>query len=258
MPVGATARELLPSSLACAKGVSQGPIGRPDRRGPIFHHVATPATTMNTIPTELTEIVIVEPKVFGDERGYFFETWHSDRYRAAGLPSAFVQDNLSYSLRGVLRGLHFQNPYAQGKLLSVLLGEVFDVAVDIRRGSPTFGRWVGVTLSAENRRQLYVPEGFAHGFCVLSDAALLQYKCTELYQPSAENSLRWDDPQFGIAWPVEQPILSEKDRRAPLLGETDPEKLPVYREARGCAARIKPNRGEGDHGAAPEAPMALR
>lgn len=188
---------------------------------------------MNTIPTALTEIVIVEPKVFGDERGYFFETWHSARYGAAGLPSAFVQDNLSYSLRGVLRGLHFQNPYAQGKLLSVLQGEVFDVAVDIRRGSPTFARWVGVTLSAENRRQLYVPEGFAHGFCVRSDAALLQYKCTELYQPNAENSLRWDDPQFGIAWPVEQPILSEKDRRAPLLGEIDPEKLPVYREARG-------------------------
>jgi dTDP-4-dehydrorhamnose 3,5-epimerase len=178
-------------------------------------------------------VVLVEPRVFGDDRGYFFETWHSARYGAAGLPSAFVQDNLSYSQRGVLRGLHFQNPYAQGKLLSVLQGEVFDVAVDVRRGSPTFGRWVGVTLSAENKRQLYVPEGFAHGFCVLSDAALVQYKCTEVYQPKAEHGLRWDDPGFGIAWPVDQPVLSEKDLRSPRLGEIDPECLPVYREGRG-------------------------
>jgi dTDP-4-dehydrorhamnose 3,5-epimerase len=188
---------------------------------------------MNTIPTALTEVVIIEPRVFGDDRGYFFETWQSARYEAAGLPSAFAQVNVSYSQRGVLRGLHFQNPYAQGKLLTVLQGELFDVAVDIRRGSPTFGRWVGVTLSSENRRQLYVPEGFAHGFCVLSDAALVQYKCTELYQPKAEHGLRWDDPEIGIAWPVAQPVLSEKDLHAPGLGAIDPELLPVYREGRG-------------------------
>jgi dTDP-4-dehydrorhamnose 3,5-epimerase len=185
---------------------------------------------MITIPTALPEVVIVETPVFGDERGYFFETWQSVRYGAAGLPSEFLQVNISYSRRGVLRGLHFQNPHPQGKLLSVLQGEIFDVAVDIRRGAPHFGQWVGVTLSAENRRQLYVPEGFAHGFCVLSEAALVQYKCTALYQPKSERSLLWDDPQIGIAWPVAHPILSEKDLRAPRLGEIDPEFLPLYRE----------------------------
>jgi dTDP-4-dehydrorhamnose 3,5-epimerase len=185
---------------------------------------------MNAIPTALPEVVIVEPRVFGDDRGYFFETWQSERYGAAGLPSAFVQDNVSYSQRKVLRGLHFQNPRAQGKLLLVLQGEIFDVAVDIRRGSPRFGQWVGVTLSSENRRQLYVPPGFAHGFCVLSDAALVQYKCTELYHQKSEHSLRWEDPRIGIAWPVERPVLSEKDLRAPRLDEIDPEFLPVYHD----------------------------
>ena len=183
---------------------------------------------MKLIPTALPEVFIIEPRVFGDERGYFFESWHSARHEAAGLPSAYVQDNLSYSEKGVIRGLHFQNPHAQGKLLSVLRGEVFDVAVDVRRGSPRFAQWAGARLSAENKHQLYVPPGFAHGFCVVSDCAIVQYKCTEYYQPQAEQSLRWDDPRIGIDWPVETPILSEKDRRAPTLDEIDPDRLPRF------------------------------
>ena len=183
---------------------------------------------MNTIPTALTEIVIVEPRVFGDERGYFFETWHSDRYGAAGLPSAFVQDNLSYSLRGVLRGLHFQNPHAQGKLLSVLQGEVFDVAVDIRRGSPTFGQHAAAILSADNKRHFWIPEGFAHGFLVLSETALFTYLCTAPYDRASDNSLRWDDPALAIDWPLAEVSLSAKDAAAPLLADIAPERLPQY------------------------------
>src|SRR5262245_47186665 len=144
---------------------------------------------MNVIETELAGVVILEPKVFRDDRGFFLETWNCQRYEASGMPARFVQDNLSHSKRGVLRGLHYQYPNGQGKLVSVLLGEVFDVAVDIRKGSPTFGRWVGVTLSAENKRQLFVPAGFAHGFLVTSDYALFSYKCTEYYQPKEEGSV---------------------------------------------------------------------
>jgi dTDP-4-dehydrorhamnose 3,5-epimerase len=184
---------------------------------------------MNIIPTSLPEVVVVEPKVFGDARGFFMETFNRDRYGAAGLPSAFVQDNVSCSARGVLRGLHYQEPHPQGKLLFVLQGAIFDVAVDIRRGSPSFGRWVGVTLSSENKRQLYVPPGFAHGFRVTSDTALVIYKCTEVYRPEAEHGVRWDDPQIGVEWPAGQPLLSDKDRRAPLLGEVPPDELPDYR-----------------------------
>jgi dTDP-4-dehydrorhamnose 3,5-epimerase len=183
---------------------------------------------MNLIQTTLPGVVIIEPKVFGDERGFFMETWNRPRYQAAGLPGGLVQDNFSSSRKGVLRGLHYQKPFAQGKLLSALDGEIFDVAVDIRRGSPDFGRWVGVVLSSENKRQIYVPPGFAHGFCVVSDTALVMYKCTELYHPEADHGVRWDDPRIAIDWPVTDPAVSDKDRRAPLLSAIAPDDLPDY------------------------------
>lgn len=169
---------------------------------------------MNVIETNLQGVVIIEPKVFGDNRGFFMETWNQEKYEKAELPFNFVQDNLSFSTKGVLRGLHFQNPNPQGKLVYVLQGEVFDVAVDIRVGSPTFGQWTGVTLSSENKRQFYVPEGFAHGFCVLSDTALFAYKCTEKYNPQAEGGIVWNDPDIGIEWPIREPILSDKDSKS--------------------------------------------
>jgi dTDP-4-dehydrorhamnose 3,5-epimerase len=181
---------------------------------------------MNVIPTDLPGVVIIEPQVFGDARGFFMETYNSPRYDAAGLPGVFVQDNVSKSRRGVLRGLHYQLPNPQGKLLTVLQGEIFDVAVDIRRGSPDFGRWVGVTLSDENRRQFYVPPGFAHGFCVTSETALVMYKCTEVYRPQNDRGVRWDDPRIGIAWPLTDATVSDKDGRAPLLADVPPEHLP--------------------------------
>jgi dTDP-4-dehydrorhamnose 3,5-epimerase len=183
---------------------------------------------VNVIETDLPGVLILEPKVFGDERGFFMESYNAGRYGEVGLPDRFVQDNLSFSRRGVLRGLHFQNPQPQGKLVSVLQGEVFDVAVDIRVGSPTFGRWTGVTLSAENKRQFYVPPDFAHGFVVTSDVALFFYKCTDYYAPHAEGSILWDDPEIGIEWPLEAPSLSEKDRAAPTLRETPEDALPRY------------------------------
>ncbi len=171
---------------------------------------------MKVEDTDLPGVKLIHPRVFEDARGFFMETWHRARYREAGLPD-FVQDNLSCSKKGVLRGLHFQHPHPQGKLVQVLAGEIFDVAVDIRQGSPTFARWVGVVLSSKNRRQLYIPEGFAHGFCVLSEEALVAYKCTDVYHPEADRGLRWDDPDIGIAWPIEDPILSPKDAGAPRL-----------------------------------------
>jgi dTDP-4-dehydrorhamnose 3,5-epimerase len=183
---------------------------------------------MNVVSSSLPGVVIIEPTVFGDARGFFMESWNRPRYEAAGLPGCYVQDNVSRSRQGVLRGLHYQRPFPQGKLLSVLEGTIFDVAVDIRRGSPDFGRWVGEILSSTNRRQLYVPPGFAHGFCVLSETALVMYKCTELYHPEADRGLRWDDPAIGIQWPVADPRVSDKDRRAPLLAAIAPEDLPVY------------------------------
>jgi dTDP-4-dehydrorhamnose 3,5-epimerase len=183
---------------------------------------------MNIVPTTLPGVVIVEPKVFGDARGFFMETWNGPRYEVAGLPGRFVQDNLSLSCKGVLRGLHYQKPFPQGKLLSVLDGEIFDVAVDIRRGSLAFGRWVGVVLSSANRRQLYVPPGFAHGFAVTSDTALVMYKCTDVYHPEADRGVRWDDPRIGIEWPVQGPAVSDKDGRAPLLEQIAPSDLPEY------------------------------
>lgn len=178
--------------------------------------------------TEIPEVLIIEPDFYGDNRGFFMETWNRSRYAEAGLDVNFVQDNLSHSTRGVLRGLHFQNPNAQGKLVSVLQGEVFDVAVDIRVGSPTFKQWVGVTLSGDSKQQFYIPEGFAHGFCVLSETALFTYKCTDFYSPSTEAGIQWDDPEIAIQWPISDPILSAKDKTYKSLRETAPECLPVY------------------------------
>lgn len=178
--------------------------------------------------TRLPGVVVVEPAVYRDDRGFLTEVWSQRRYDDAGLGIRFVQDNLSSSRRGVLRGLHYQWPAAQGKLVSVLHGEVFDVAADIRVGSPTFGQWVGVTLSSENKHQIYIPPGFAHGFAVLSETALVLYKCTEYYTPSDEGSVRWDDPSLAIAWPVAGPVLAPKDAAAPLLDEISTDRLPTF------------------------------
>lgn len=178
------------------------------------------------IETDLPGVVIIEPQVFEDARGFFMETWRQDRYQEYGLPVRFVQDNLSYSTRGILRGLHFQHPRAQGKLIQALHGEIFDVAVDIRVGSPTFGCWIGVVLSGDNRRQLYIPEGFAHGFCVISESALCAYKCTDFYVPAAEGGVLWNDPDIGIEWPVRAPILSSRDATHPPLKKIPRERLP--------------------------------
>jgi len=177
-------------------------------------------------PTELPGVLLVEPTVFRDVRGFFVETFQAERYAAAGIPGPFVQDNLSRSGKGTLRGLHFQEPHAQGKLVQVLRGAVWDVAVDVRKGSPHFGRWVGAELNDENRHQLWIPSGFAHGFCVLSESADFFYKCTALFAPEAERAVRWDDPALGIRWPVEAPRLSAKDAAAPPLSQAPV--LPAY------------------------------
>ena len=178
---------------------------------------------MDVFDATLPGVRVIEPDVYTDERGAFLETWNARDYGKHGLDVAFVQDNLSRSRRHVLRGLHFQNPRPQGKLISVVQGEVYDVVVDIRAGSDTFGEWEGTVLSAENARQLYVPEGFAHGFVVTSEEALFHYKCTDFYHPEAEGVIRWDDPALGIKWPVEDPVLSERDRAAPSLEELSSE-----------------------------------
>ena len=184
---------------------------------------------MNVLPTEITGALIIEPKIFGDKRGYFMETFSAKRYQDTGIPGPFIQDNLSFSGRGVLRGLHFQNPNSQGKLVSAPVGEVFDVAVDIRRGSPTFGKWVGVHLSSENGRQFWVPPGLAHGFVVLSETALFSYKCTDYYAPQNEHALLWDDPDIGIKWPITDGIqLSQKDLAGKRLKDIDETALPCF------------------------------
>jgi dTDP-4-dehydrorhamnose 3,5-epimerase len=180
---------------------------------------------MNVQRCPLQGLLIIEPKVFGDARGFFLETWNRARYREAGLDADFVQDNISFSRRGILRGLHFQNPKPQGKLLQVLQGEVFDVAVDARRSSPTFGKWHGLMLSAENKQQFYIPPGFAHGFAVVSETALFHYKCTEFYSPEDEMTIRWDDPAIGIRWPIKEPLLSKRDAKGLSLHDTPPERL---------------------------------
>ncbi len=176
---------------------------------------------LNLIKTDIEGVVILEPKVFGDDRGYFMETYNKGDFEKLGLHYDFVQDNQSKSKKGVLRGLHFQVKYAQAKLVRVLEGEVFDVAVDLRKGSPTHGKWTGVLLSGENKRMFMIPRGFAHGFVVLSDTAVFTYKCDNLYHPEDEGGIRWDDPAIGVEWPYEgEPLLSEKDKNRPLLGES--------------------------------------
>jgi dTDP-4-dehydrorhamnose 3,5-epimerase len=172
---------------------------------------------MKVLRTEIPGVLVVEPVVHRDARGFFLETWHEDRYREHGIDAHFVQDNHSRAARGTLRGLPAQQPRPQGKLLRVVEGEIWDVAVDARLGSPAFGRFVAVVLSAESFRQVYVPPGVLHGFCVTSEVAQVEYKCTEVYDPKAEFGVRWDDPELAIPWPIADPVLSEKDRRAPLL-----------------------------------------
>ena len=195
---------------------------------------------MKIHPTALEGVLLVEPRVFEDDRGFFLETYHRDKYRDAGLDVTFVQDNHSKSARGTLRGLHAQDRRPQGKLVRAIEGEIFDVAVDMRRGSPTFGQWVGEVLSADNFRQLYVPPEFLHGFYVLSETAQVEYKCTEVYDPGHELGVIWNDPEIGIDWPLRQgpggevlePLLSGKDAEAPRLAEIE-DRLPSYRSHRG-------------------------
>jgi dTDP-4-dehydrorhamnose 3,5-epimerase len=187
---------------------------------------------MNVIETELPGLLILEPRIFRDARGHFLETWNRERHGDVGVPRDFVQDNLSVSARGVLRGLHYQHPSGQGKLVTVLRGEVYDVAVDVRVGSPTFGRWVGLTLAGDDHRQLYIPPGFAHGFVVTGDSAIFSYKCTDFYRPEHEASLAWDDPDLAIAWPVAAPLLAAKDRDAPRLRDVPAGRLPAWGDER--------------------------
>jgi dTDP-4-dehydrorhamnose 3,5-epimerase len=178
-------------------------------------------------PTAIPEVIRVEPRVFEDARGFFLETYHAGKFAEAGISAPFVQDNHSFSARGTLRGLHMQGVFAQGKLVRCTAGEIFDVAVDARPGAPTFGRWVGETLSAKNFRMLWIPPGFLHGFCVLSELAEVEYKCTDYYHAGADFSVLWNDPEIGIRWPVSEPLLSEKDRNAPRLRDVQ-ERLASY------------------------------
>ncbi len=183
---------------------------------------------MQVSDTELPGVLLVEPKVFGDQRGFFIETFHADRYHEFGIPGPFIQDNHSRSHKGVLRGLHFQLRHAQGKLVRVSQGATYDVAVDIRRGSPTFGRWCGRTLSEDNHHQLYIPPGFAHGFCSLTDTVDFMYKCTDFYHPEDEGGVLATDPDIGIEWPMKDFQLSEKDTRYPRLRDLPADQLPEY------------------------------
>ncbi len=183
---------------------------------------------MRVTPLDIPGALLIVPDVYRDQRGLFFETYHRKRYEEAGIVGPFVQDNYSRSVRGTLRGLHFQEPHGQGKLVMVAEGAVYDVIVDIRKGSPTFGKWYGVELSAENHWQLYVPPGCAHGFCVTSDQAAFLYKCTDFYTPKDERGILWNDPALAIPWPVSEPILSAKDRAYRPLSQMQAE-LPVYR-----------------------------
>lgn len=180
--------------------------------------------------TNLEGVLVIEPDVFEDGRGFFMETFHKDKYRRLGGDLEWMQDNLAFSRRGVLRGLHLQHPHDQAKLVQVLQGEVFDVAVDVRRGSPDFGRWTGQILSGTNKRQMLVTAGYAHGYCVLSDTALFHYKCSRLYAPQHEIGVLWSDPDLAIDWPVKNPALSEKDARLPRLREIATGRLPQYAE----------------------------
>jgi len=180
--------------------------------------------------TGLKGLLLIKADCFGDQRGFFMETWSKKRYYEFGIAVDFVQDNLSFSSYGVLRGMHFQNPQGQGKLVFVLQGEVYDVAIDIRRGSPTFGKWEGFYLSGKDKRQLYIPEGFAHGYCVTSPTALFAYKCTNYYRPEAEQGILWNDPDINIDWPIADPTLSNKDIGHQLLKDYILADLPFYEE----------------------------
>jgi dTDP-4-dehydrorhamnose 3,5-epimerase len=182
---------------------------------------------MQFVPTKLPGVVIIEPDVHRDGRGFLVETFQADRYRRNGIDGPFVQDNHSRSASGTLRGLHLQRARPQGKLIRVVAGVIFDVAVDVRRGSPTFGRWVGITLSAENFRQCYVPAGFAHGFAVVGDEAEVIYKCTDVYDPAGEVGIAWNDPSLAIDWPIREPLLSARDRANPILSDVM-DRLPEY------------------------------
>jgi len=186
---------------------------------------------VRVIPAEIADVLVIEPDVYSDSRGFFLETYHAERYRAHGIAGPFVQDNHSRSVAGTLRGLHLQVGRPQGKLVRVISGAIYDVGVDVRRGSPTFGKWVGVNLSAENFKQCYIPCGFAHGFCVLSPVAEVEYKCTDLYEPGSEIGIAWDDPALAISWPVSGPLLSDRDRRHLTLAEME-SRLPAYSPGR--------------------------
>lgn len=180
---------------------------------------------MKVTKTELPGVIFIEPQIFGDSRGWFYELWNKKRYISVGITEEFVQDNTSFSSYGVLRGLHYQKPYTQGKLVTVQQGKVWDVVVDLRRSSPTFGKWRGFTLTGEKKEQLYVPRGFAHGFCVLSETALFQYKCTDEYSPKSEHGIMWNDETLAITWPVKNPKISEKDKKHPTFKELTDELL---------------------------------
>lgn len=194
---------------------------------------------MNFIESELPDVIVVEPDVFHDERGFFLETYHAHKYAARGIRVNFVQDNHSRSCRGTVRGLHAQRAHPQGKLVRALAGTIFDVVVDIRRGSPTYLKWLSVELSADNFRQIYIPPGYAHGVCVLSDVAEIEYKCTDFYDPADELRILWNDSQIGIAWPIQHPILSPKDRAAlPLLRQLDD--LPIWQSRAASASEEQP------------------
>ncbi len=183
---------------------------------------------MKVTPTALSDVLLVEPRAFGDARGWFLEAWHADRYGREVVPAAPVQDNVSVSRQGVVRGLHFQHPHGQGKLISVFAGRAFDVAVDIRRGSPTFGRWVAEELSEDNHRQLWIPAGFAHGFQALTEPVVLHYKCTDFYHPDCDRAILWSDPALAIAWPLPGAVVSPKDGAAPRLQDLPPDSLPAF------------------------------
>ena len=183
---------------------------------------------MKVIEAALKDVLILKPRISEDPRGFFMETYQKTRYRDAGINADFVQDNMSFSRKNTLRGLHYQHPHGQAKLVQVLQGEVFDVAVDIRKGSPSFGKWCASHLSAQNKRQMFIPDGFAHGFCVLSDTALFNYKCSDFYVPECENGVLWCDPDMGIDWPVTAPILSQKDEAYPCLSDIELNRLPDY------------------------------
>jgi len=183
---------------------------------------------MNVKETKLPGVLVLEPDVFSDQRGYFLETWNSKRYENAGITGPFVQDNISFSTKGVLRGLHYQYPQSQGKLVQVLSGQVVDIAVDIRAGSPTYGQWFSQVLSDTNHKQLYIPPGFAHGYCVTSETAVFSYKCTDFYNPATENGIIWNDPDLNIEWPIAKPVLSDKDSNYARLKDLAPEKIPHF------------------------------